>query len=75
MTFQGVTAQIVKELSDLPLEKQQKVLAFTRSLLEHPKGIKGSSLLDFAGTIASDQLLQIQEAVEEGCERIDANEW
>lgn len=75
MASQGVTAQIVDELNSLPLDQQQKVLAFARSLIENPTGVKGSSLLDFAGTIPTEQLSQMQIAIEKGCERIDTDEW
>ena len=75
MTTQGVTAQIIDKLNKLPLEKQRAVLAFTRSLVAQPEGVKGASLLSFAGSISPDELTQMQHAIEEGCERIDADEW
>ena len=75
MTAQGITAQIVEEVNDLPLEQRQQVLAFARSLAAQPKGVTGSSLLRFADTISPAQLLEMQTAIEEGCERIDTNEW
>lgn len=74
MTIQDVTAQIVDELGTLPLEQQRKVLAFTRSLASRPKGVKGASLL-FAGSIPPDELIRMQEAIDNGCERIDTDEW
>jgi hypothetical protein len=75
MASQGVTAKIINELNSLPLDQQQRVLAFARSLIENPTGVKGSSLLDFAGAISSEQLSQMQNAIEKGCEHIDADEW
>ena len=71
-----ITAKIFAELNELPLEQQQKVLAFARSL-NRPKGVKGASLLTFAKSISISpaELAQMQEAIEEGCERIDPNEW
>ena len=75
MTTQTVTTKIFAELNDLSLEKQQEVLAFARSLKSRPVGVKGSSLLGFAGNIPSSDLAQMEEAIEEGCERIDADEW
>ena len=74
MASQGITAQIVDELNNLPLDQQKKGLAFARSLIENPKGVKGSSLLGFAGAISSEQLSQMKNAIEEGCERIDTQE-
>ena len=75
MTTRAVTAKIVDELGDLPLEQQREVLAFARALKAQPEGVKGSSLLNFAGYISPSDLAQMQEAIEEGCERIDIDEW
>ena len=75
MTTQTVTTKIVDALHDLSLEKQREVLAFTRSLKARPAGVKGASLLSFAGSIDAAELAQMQAAIEEGCERIDADEW
>lgn len=71
---QTVTAEIFAELNDLPLEQQQKVLAFARSLKSRPKGAKGASLLTFAGSISSAELEQMQEVIEDDCERINLGE-
>ena len=70
-----ITTQLFDELSDLPLEQQREVLAFARSLKSRPAGVKGASLLDFAGSISPADLGQMQAATAEGCERIDADEW
>lgn len=74
MTLQDVTEKILGELNDLAPEQQREVLAFARSLSQ-PKGVEGSSLLSFAGSIPSEELAQMQEAIEEGCERTDLDEW
>lgn len=75
MATQTVAAEIFAELDDLPLEQQREVLAFARSLKFQPRGVQGSSLLSFAGSISPSELTQMQEAIEEGCERIDLDEW
>ncbi|MCA9839259.1 MAG: hypothetical protein KC422_20270 [Trueperaceae bacterium] len=68
MTAQDVTAQIVEEVNELPLEQRQQVLAVARLLAAQPKGVTGSSLLNLADTISPAQLLEMQTAIEEGCE-------
>ena len=73
--MQDLTTQIVDELGALPLEQQRKVLAFTRSLASRPKGVKGASLLHFAGSVPPDEPTQMQAAINNGCERIDTDEW
>lgn len=75
MATQAVTDKIFAELNELPLEQQREVLAFARSLKAQPSGVEGSSLLGFAGSITSSDLARMQEAIAEGCERIDPDGW
>jgi hypothetical protein len=64
------------QLAQLPVEKQQQVLEFVRALSRDEKvGVPGRRLLRFAGIIDRKDLIAIEKAVNEGCERIDANEW
>ena len=71
-----VIEQVVSRLRRLPETMQQQVLAFTRALqAPTPTGVPGRSLLIFAGTIPADDLLLMSEAIEEGCERVDSDEW
>ena len=39
------------------------------------KGRPGQALARFAGCIAPDDLALMQEAIESGCERVDADQW
>jgi len=75
-----VDATIEHELStclgQLPVEQQRQVLEFARTLAAPTRqGTRGSDLLRFAGTIDESDLEAITQAIEEGCERIDADEW
>jgi hypothetical protein len=68
--------KIVEQLEALPDELQQSVLEFTRSLtLSKPRGVPGGRLLRFAGAISPDEAHQMSEAIEQGCEQVDPNEW
>ena len=40
-----------------------------------PVGARGKELLRFAGAIEADELQMIAQAIEDGCERINLNEW
>ena len=53
------------------------MLEFTRALADstNVKGVSGSQLLRFAGTIPLDDLNLMNEAINSGCEQIDINEW
>lgn len=71
-----VIEQVVSRMRSLPEAMQQQVLSFTRMLqASMPVGVSGSSLLPFAGSIADDDLQLMSEAIDEGCERVDSNEW
>lgn len=64
------------QLERLEIEQQQQVLAFARSMAEQrPVGRAGEAYRAFAGTVAPEDLAQMEDAIEEGCERIDPNAW
>jgi hypothetical protein len=68
--------QILDQSSDLPHEQQQRVLEFARALAQSfPAGVPGKELLRFGGIIPRKDLEQMNAAIEDGCERIDADEW
>ena len=69
-------ATLQKVLDSLPEDRQREVLDFARSLGQtKPAGVRWEDLRRFAGTIDKDELRQMADAIEQGCERIDANEW
>jgi hypothetical protein len=66
----------MEQLSGMSEDEQRRVLEIARSLSAKPgNGVSGSRLLRFAGTIDADDARLMSEAIEEGCERIDPNEW
>ncbi len=68
--------QVVRQLESLPEDKQRRVLEFAESLgPTASKGVPGDQLLRFAGSIPPDQLELMSEAIENGCEQVDPNEW
>jgi len=71
-----IHAELSACMEQLPLEKQRQVLDFARNLASLPvKGVPGHTLLKFAGSIEESELQLMEKAIEEGCERIDADEW
>jgi len=40
-----------------------------------PKGIPGKSLLEFAGKLSESESDELMHIIEEGCEKVDSNEW
>ena len=72
----GLKTKILEQLGILPDEQQRLVLDFVRSLAKpKPVGVAGKELLSFAGTITKDDLHLMSQAIEEGCEKVDLNEW
>jgi len=56
------------------LINKKKLLEFLESLVSDPK-TKKQNLLRFAGSIDQADLTLMQQAIAEGCEKIDGNEW
>jgi len=68
--------QILEQLDILPYEQQRRILDFARALAASvPAGVAGRELLRFAGTIDANDLQLMAQAIEDGCERIDLDEW
>lgn len=70
----AVKEQILAQLAGLSEDQQLRVLDFARSLVS-PDGIAGRDLLRFAGAIEKEDLQTMSQAIEEGCEKIDPDEW
>jgi hypothetical protein len=72
----SIIEQVVKQLRAMPQPLQCQVLEFARTLVDSKiRGVSGQQLLRFAGTISSDDLQLMREAIEQDCELIDLNEW
>ncbi|MBM3333875.1 hypothetical protein FJY63_04365 [Candidatus Sumerlaeota bacterium] len=68
--------KVIEQLRTMPCELQWRVLEFTRALaVSAPRGVSGQQLLRFAGTIPPDDVQRMREAIEQGCEQVDVNEW
>jgi hypothetical protein len=71
-----IVDKIIEQLKTLPHELQWRVFEFTRALaLSTPRGVPGQQLLHFAGTIPLDDVQLMREAIEQGCEQVDTDEW
>lgn len=72
----AVVTQVVHHLESMPLNLQEQVLAFVQALDSAiRRGVAGRQLLKFAGTIDKADLQLMSQAIEEGCEQVDLNEW
>lgn len=76
MQNSAIEKEILSQLSKLAVEQQKLVLNFARTLaLATPIGTPGKELLRFAGTIELDDLKLMTQAIEDGCEQVDRDEW
>lgn len=68
--------EIMHRLENMPYELQKKVLEFADSVGEQGKikGVPGSVLLKFSGIIDEESAREMEEAIEEECERIYEDE-
>lgn len=78
MTTFDYRSQIDLELQQLGMVAQQKVLKFAKSLKKSPNDPSSTNVdlvTQFAGSIPIENLQAMQQAIEDGCEKVDANEW
>jgi hypothetical protein len=72
-------SELLSFMGQLPADDQARVVDFARTLANSPKpkpvGVPGKDLLRFAGTITAEDARQMIEAIEEGCEQVDASKW
>jgi|GEM_PF-1429939 len=71
----GDSAEAMMDEYGLTIEELQAVLRYARFMATKPQGVPGKDLLEFVGTIDAADLDLISQAIEEGCEQIDAAEW
>lgn len=76
MIEEAIQRELLAQLAQLPEEKQRRVLDFARVLGgSTPRGVPGSQLLQFAGTMTEQEAKEMLTAIEEDCERVDPDEW
>lgn len=74
-----IKRRVIERLDDLNVEDKRKVLDFSESLSSRGDPLvqrdTRAALLRYAGTIPKEDLDRISEAIEEGCEKVDEEEW
>jgi hypothetical protein len=68
--------RLIEELKTMPEDLQYRVLEFARTLVDSQiHGVPGRQLLNFAGTISPNDIQLMHEAIEQGCQQVDIDEW
>ena len=76
MVLPAIKEQILNDLDRLAPDQQKRAAEFVHSLVSPlPKGTPGRDLLRFAGTIDDTSAREMMEAIDEGCGRVDLDEW
>jgi len=73
VTTQSVKDNLITQIDKLPHDLQVRLFDIIKALTS--KGVEGKSLLRFEGSISKDDLQLMSKAIEEGCEKVDINEW
>jgi len=73
---QNIERELQEQISKLPNDQQRRVLDFARSLAARQRnGGSGKALIAHAGTIEPDDLAIMEQAIQDGCEMVNADEW
>jgi len=73
MENQIISSEIKKSLKALNRSEQKRVLEYIRAILKNKK--KKVDALHYYGSIDRQDAESIKNAIENGCEKIDHNEW
>jgi hypothetical protein len=72
----AIQSDLLREVSQLTPPQQRRVVEYAHSLVtSRPRGTPGRQLLKFAGILSAEEAKAMMDAIEEGCERVDANGW
>ena len=71
-----ITTEILEQIKTMPENLQYQVLTFVKSLRTGAQhGVPGKALLQFAGSIPAQDIAEMRQAIETGCEQVDMDEW
>lgn len=76
MVVPAIKDQILDDLERLAPEQQRRAAELVHGLLSPlPNGASVEDLLQLAGTVDDESAREMMAAIEEGCERVDLDEW
>ena len=76
MVRSTIKEEISRQLESMPPEIQQLVLDFVRSLsTPSPGGVPGAQLLRFGGIMSKEDARTMIQAIDQGCEQVEASGW
>lgn len=76
MVRAAVEQELHDQLDRLPPGQQQQVLDFARALAASgARGVPGTNLLPFAGSITAEDLEIMTNIIDSDCEQVNHDEW
>lgn len=78
MAQPSIKQQILDDLDRLTPALQRRAQELVHGLaisISRPEGTPGKELLRFAGILGGESARQMEQAIEEGCERVDLDAW
>ncbi len=76
MTENTLKLEILKQLEKLNEDEQRRVLQLIQSMQERSKrGTPGKDLLSFAGSISESDLSEMEQSIEQDCEKVNTDKW
>ncbi len=76
MVLPAVKDQILQDLDQLSPEQQKQAAELVHGLVSQlPKGASIEDVMQLAGSLDDQSAREMMEAIEEGCERVDLDEW
>ncbi len=69
-----IVAKLNEAINYLSKEQKENLLRFVESLIQKPKK-RDFSLIDFAGAIPPNDVELMKSAIEDGCEKVNYDEW
>jgi hypothetical protein len=72
----SIINQVIEQLSKMPQPLQNKVLHFAQQINQvRIQGVPGQTLVRYANSIPSDDIILMQSAIDQDCSQIDLDEW
>ena len=76
MVLPAVKDQILQDLDQLSPAQQKQAAELVHGLVSSlPKGASVEDLMRLAGSLDEKSAREMMQAIEEGCERVDLDEW
>jgi hypothetical protein len=76
MVVPAIKQQILSDLNQLSPAQQKRAAELVHGLVSTlPRGASVEDLLKVTGTLDDDAAREMTEAIEDGCARVDLDEW